>query len=309
MTPPVPPAGNPASQGNNGQQGNQAGGQQPPAGYNPYAQQQGQNPYAQNPQQGTPGGQQPPAGYNPYAQQQGQNPYAQNPQAGGQQPPAGYNPYAQQQGQNPYAQNPQAGGQQPPAGYNPYAQQPGQNPYAQNPQAGGQQPPAGYNPNMPYPPQGQPGMYPPPGQPPMPPQEVVTQPIGEFGMTDGFKTKIKLPVHKLQFDENLFLKLLAGSISLTKDEKKRIIGAVPQLTQFQVDELIRILSEEKQKFSELDMKHKEQLDGLQGTHHQEWEELEAELTSGDAKAKEQAELEQARAAAAALQQGQQPPKK
>ncbi len=220
------------------------------------------------------------SGKNPQGGQQGQNPYTQGQgQQAGQPPipPQGqqaYNPYAQQAGQNPYAQQP-AQPPMPPQGqqaYNPYAQQAGQNPYAQQP-----------------------------AQPPMPPQEVVTQPIGTFGMEDGFQTKIKLPAHKLQFDEKLFLKLLAGSISLTKEEKKRIIGAVPQLTQFQVDELIRILSEEKQKFSELDIKHKEQLDGLQGTHHQEWEELEAELTSGEVRAKEQDELAKARAAAQALQ--------
>ena len=302
MTPPIPPQGQGNQSGASQQQGgNPQGGQpgQQQGGYNPYAQQQGNpqqagqppmgyNPYAQQPPQGGQSGQQQ-GGYNPYAQQQGNpqqagqppmgyNPYAQQPPQGGQsgQQQGGYNPYAQQQG------NPQQAGQ-PPMGYNPYAQQP-----PQGGQPGQQQ--GGYNP---YAQPGQQGAYPP--QP-----EVVTQPIGTFGFGDDFKTKIKIPPHKLSFDENLFLKLLAGSISLTKDEKKRIIEAVPQLTQFQVDELIRILTEEKTKFAELDIKHKEQLDGLSGRHHQEWEELEAEMTSGDMKANEQAELEKARAAAAAL---------
>jgi peptidoglycan hydrolase CwlO-like protein len=130
---------------------------------------------------------------------------------------------------------------------------------------------------------------------------VVTQPIGSFGRTDGFQTKIKIPAHQLKFDENKFLRLMAGSISLTKDEKKRIIEAVPKLTQFQVDELIRILQEEKDKFSALDVKHKEQLRGLESKHAQEWEDLEMEMTAGDAKKAQEAQLAQARAAAAALQ--------
>ncbi len=147
-----------------------------------------------------------------------------------------------------------------------------------------------------------------PGQPPMPPQpEVVTEPIGSFGVSKEFKTRIKIPTHALKFNENQFLKLMAGSISLSKDEKKRIIEAVPRLTQFQVDELIRILTEEKDKFSALDVKHKEQLRGLEGKHAQEWDDLETEMTVGDAKKQQEDQLAKARAATAALQQPKQAP--
>ncbi|MEI7511561.1 MAG: hypothetical protein WCJ84_05370, partial [Candidatus Peregrinibacteria bacterium] len=211
------------------------------------------------------------------------------PQPGAYPPPPpgyGYPPQpgygAPQDGQNPA----QPGAQTPPAGYG-YAPQPGAYP----------PPPPGYG----YPPYG--GGYPPAGyqQPPYggaayPPEPPVVQPIGNFGRDEkAFKTKIKLPKHNLQFDENHFLLLLAGSISLTKDEKKRIIEAVPRLTQYQVDELMRILEEEKRKFSELDVRHKQQLDELEGKHNQEWEDLEIEMSSGDAKREEEEALARARA--------------
>ena len=99
-------------------------------------------------------------------------------------------------------------------------------------------------------------------------------PIGSFGKNNHFATKVKIPAHNLNFDEIYFLRLLAGSISLTKDEKKRIILSIPKLSQFQIDELIKILDEEKRKFSELDIKHKDQLKKLEDKHAQEWEQLE-----------------------------------
>jgi hypothetical protein len=158
-------------------------------------------------------------------------------------------------------------------------------------------PPPGYG----YPPQGgQPAGYPPPppgyGYPPPPqqPQKPI-KPIGHFGIEGEFQTPIKLPEHKLNIDESKFLRLLAGSVSLMKDEKKRIIEAVPKLTQQQVDELIRILEEEKQKFSELDMQHKDQLDNLEKKHSQEWAELEMEMTAPERQAEEDSQAEAIRA--------------
>jgi len=50
-----------------------------------------------------------------------------------------------------------------------------------------------------------------------------------------------IPAHpNTKFDEKKFLELLAGSISLTITEKKRIVEALPQLSQFQIDELMKI---------------------------------------------------------------------
>jgi len=88
---------------------------------------------------------------------------------------------------------------------------------------------------------------------------------------------IKVPNHpNINFDEKIFLRLLSGSISLTKNEKKKIIDAIPKLSQFQIDELIKILEEEKSKFRELDDKHLDQLKKLEEKHASEWEALEME---------------------------------
>jgi hypothetical protein len=202
---------------------------------------------------------------------------------------------AQQAGQ-PGAGYPPQGAMYPPPGYPPMPPQGGGAQQAGQPGAG--YPPAGYPPQgamYPPPPYGYPPYgYPPYGYPPEPP---VVQPIGSFGIDEkAFQTKIKLPKHNLSFDENKFLRLLAGSISLTKDEKKRIIEAVPKLTQYQVDELVRILEEEKRKFSELDVRHKGQLDELETKHHREWEDLEIEMSSGEVQKEEESEMEKVRAA-------------
>jgi hypothetical protein len=96
-----------------------------------------------------------------------------------------------------------------------------------------------------------------------------------FGkMNDDFKMNIKIPAHSLKFDEVYFIKLLAGSISLTKEEKWKIIQSIPKLRQEQIDELIRILEEEKEKFIELSPKHASQLKKLEEQHKADWQDLE-----------------------------------
>src|SRR6185295_3642134 len=155
---------------------------------------------------------------------------------------AGQYPYPPQGGQYGYAPPPGYGYAPPPPGYG-YPPQAGQYGYAP--------PPPGYG-------------YPPAGYPPPPVDQGPVVPSGSFGRDDkSFKTTIKIPAHNLTFDENRFLCLLAGSISLTMDEKWRIIQAVQKMSQYQVDELMNILEEQKRKFSELDMKHKEQLRELE----------------------------------------------
>ncbi|MCK5461211.1 hypothetical protein KAI58_04465 [Candidatus Gracilibacteria bacterium] len=63
----------------------------------------------------------------------------------------------------------------------------------------------------------------------------------------------KIPAHpNTTFDEENFLTLLEGSISLTMEEKERVIAAMPRLSMEQINELISIFEEEKQKFSELE---------------------------------------------------------
>jgi hypothetical protein len=119
-------------------------------------------------------------------------------------------------------------------------------------------------------------------------------PIGSFGKDNHFAAKVKIPVHNLNFDETYFLRLLAGSISLTKDEKKRIIQAIPKLSQFQIDELIKILEEEKRKFSELDVKHKDQLKKLEEKHAQEWEQLEMNEEQEEKSQKDESQADEIR---------------
>lgn len=87
---------------------------------------------------------------------------------------------------------------------------------------------------------------------------------------------ITVPAHpETQFDEQNFLTLLRGSISLTRDEKWRIIQAIPKLSQFQIDELKKILEEERRKFSELSPKHLLQLQKLEQKHGDDWKDLQA----------------------------------
>jgi hypothetical protein len=81
-----------------------------------------------------------------------------------------------------------------------------------------------------------------------------------------------IPPHpNTTFDEQKFLSLLAGSISLTPKEKVRIVENIPKLSQFQIDELIKIFEEEKGKFAELEKKHAEQLAELEKQHGGSWE--------------------------------------
>ncbi len=100
---------------------------------------------------------------------------------------------------------------------------------------------------------------------------------------------IVVPAHPaISFDEQRFLTLLRGSISLTRDEKWRIIKAIPNLSQFQVDELQKILEEERRKFSELSPKHLTQLMKLEQKHSQDWQDLQSISVQEGAKQQEQA---------------------
>jgi len=101
---------------------------------------------------------------------------------------------------------------------------------------------------------------------------------------------VALPQHNLQFDEQYFLHLLAASISLSREEKVRILEAIPRLRQEQVDELIRIFEEEKRKFAELSAKHTEQLKKLEKQHWADWQDIEL-----GQKAKEKTNEDQAKA--------------
>ena len=98
------------------------------------------------------------------------------------------------------------------------------------------------------------------------------------------------PTHpNTQFDEKKFLELLAKSISLTKTEKQRIITSMAKLSQYQIDELMRIFEEEQKKFSELNQKHENQLRALEDKHKNDWNDI--ELQAKQDKGKKQDEDE------------------
>lgn len=106
---------------------------------------------------------------------------------------------------------------------------------------------------------------------------------------------VVIPDHpETEFDDALFLTLLRGSISLTRDEKWRIIQAIPKLSQFQIDELQKILQEEKRKFSELSPKHLLQLMKLEQKHAEDWKDLQSITIQEGAREEEQGKAEEIR---------------
>lgn len=125
-------------------------------------------------------------------------------------------------------------------------------------------------------------------------KEEVVVPIWNFWVSRDFKTKIRLPEHDTTVDETYFLSLLIWSISLSIEEKRKIVDNFWALNQFQVDELIKIFEEEKSKFSALDIKHKEQLDKLQKQHLQAWEWYELDIQQEEESAIEDDEAEDIR---------------
>ncbi len=98
-----------------------------------------------------------------------------------------------------------------------------------------------------------------------------------IGFVGDYKTSVAIPAHpNTTFNEPYFLKMLSGSISLTKNEKKKIVEAIPKLSQYQIDELIKIFEEERRKFAELDEKHQVKIRELQQKQTDDWRDLEME---------------------------------
>jgi hypothetical protein len=103
-----------------------------------------------------------------------------------------------------------------------------------------------------------------------------------------------IPPHpKTTFDEKNFLKLLEGSISLTLEEKKRVIDAIPRLSLDQINELIKIFEEEKVKFAELEAEYGDDVKKLRA-------EREKEFVTAEDKKEEMSEAEDEAAQAEAL---------
>ncbi len=84
---------------------------------------------------------------------------------------------------------------------------------------------------------------------------------------------LKLHLEEIEVDEEEFLDLLKWSLSLSLTEKKRVIDAVPELSQFQFDELKKVFLEEREKFRELVQEHPEDIKKLLVKQQEEWIEL------------------------------------
>ena len=81
-------------------------------------------------------------------------------------------------------------------------------------------------------------------------------------------------VHPLTtFDEATFINLLEHSLSLSTFEKKRVIDAIPTLSQFQIDELVKVFEDERIEFRKLMPTEGEIIKGLVVKAQNEWEQL------------------------------------
>jgi len=89
---------------------------------------------------------------------------------------------------------------------------------------------------------------------------------------------LAVPAHpQANFTDSEFLELVARSFSITLDEKKEIVGKAGEFSQHQVDELFRILGEERVKFAELNTRHNARMRELQDKHASERAALEAQV--------------------------------
>lgn len=92
-----------------------------------------------------------------------------------------------------------------------------------------------------------------------------------------------------KFNELLFVDLLEHSLSLSVFEKKRVIDNVPLLSQFQIDELIKVFEDERVEFRKLISTEWEIIKWLVVKAQNEWEELKDIYLSEDAQNQQLAE--------------------
>ncbi len=91
-----------------------------------------------------------------------------------------------------------------------------------------------------------------------------------------------MPLHKesvafsshVFVDEVLFFALLKCSLSLSVAEKSRVLRSLPVLSQFQVDELIRVFISERKEFVELIETEGSIIEGLIVKALTEWQTIE-----------------------------------
>ncbi len=100
-------------------------------------------------------------------------------------------------------------------------------------------------------------------------------------------------VHPLTtFDEKYFMELLEHSLSLSTFEKKRVVDAIPSLSQFQIDELVKVFEDERVEFRKLMPTEGEIIKWLVVKAQNEWEQLKdiyIEEEKANAKASEDAQ--------------------
>lgn len=121
------------------------------------------------------------------------------------------------------------------------------------------------------------------GSAPIPPPRPKTSNDGLVG---------KFMIHPLTtFAEESFMDLLEHSLSLSTFEKKRVIDAIPTLSQFQIDELIKVFEDERVEFRKLMPTEGEIIKWLVTKAQNEWEQLKdiyTEEEKANAKANEDA---------------------
>lgn len=78
---------------------------------------------------------------------------------------------------------------------------------------------------------------------------------------------------EVSFEVEEFLDLLKFSLSLNTVEKKRVVDAIPTLSQFQIDELTKVFTEERTKFRDLAKEHPDDIKKLVAKQQAEWLEL------------------------------------
>ena len=108
-------------------------------------------------------------------------------------------------------------------------------------------------------------------------------------------------VHPLSdFDEASFIDLLEHSLSLSVFEKKRVIDAIPTLSQFQIDELVKVFEDEREEFKKLLSKEGETIRELVVKAKEGWNQLRdiyvAERTAREKAGEDQAKIDALKAA-------------
>lgn len=98
--------------------------------------------------------------------------------------------------------------------------------------------------------------------------------IGRYNTDDNQIIMDLVSFHPLtQFEEKEFVDLLEHSLSLSVAEKKRVVDAIPTLSQYQIDELKKVFTEEREEFRKLMPKEGETIKKLVVDKKAEWTQL------------------------------------